>query len=200
MWSNIFGSTNRSDNKNTNKKDTNKSADSTSCSAQSVFLIGPMGAGKTTIAKKLADRLQRDCYDSDHVIENRTGVDIPYIFEREGEAGFRKRERETIDELTQMPGIVLATGGGAVLNESNRKNLRSRGFVVFLDAPVSVQMARTAGDKRRPLLQVDNPEENLQKLYDSRLPLYRATADLVLSTAEGNPHKLVDIICKELKR
>lgn len=179
MWSSLFGSSSRQ--------------------KQNIFLVGPMGAGKTTIAKKLAERLQRECFDSDHVIEKRTGVDIPYIFEREGEAGFRKREREVIDELTQKSAIVLATGGGAVLDEQNRANLSSRGFVVFLHTPVDVQLSRTAGDKRRPLLQVEDPKARLTAIFNERLPLYEATADLVLSTAEGNAHKLVEKICKEMK-
>ena len=148
----------------------------------SIFLTGPMGAGKSTIGRQLAKQLSMSFHDSDHEIEQRTGVDIPLIFELEGEAGFRKREAEVIDTLTQLPGIVLATGGGAILDPENRTRLASRGKVIYLHTSVEQQLARTRHDRNRPLLQTPDPRTTLEELLAIRDPLYRDVADLVIET------------------
>lgn len=148
----------------------------------SFFLVGPMGAGKSTIGRQLARALDIKFIDSDREIETRTGVDIPLVFELEGESGFRKREQEVIDELSATPGIVLATGGGAVLDTGNRRNLASRGTVIYLQTSVDQQLQRTAHDRNRPLLQTDNPRAKLEQLLAERDPLYREIADLVIET------------------
>jgi shikimate kinase len=119
----------------------------------SLFLTGPMGAGKSTIGRQLSKRLNKEFHDSDHEIEARTGVDIPLIFELEGEAGFRKREQAIIEELTRIPDIILATGGGAILDPENRRHLSARGRVIYLHATVNQQLKRTRRDRNRPLLQ-----------------------------------------------
>ena len=147
-----------------------------------IFLIGPMGAGKTTIGRQLAKSLGLDFVDSDHEIESRTGASIPLIFEVEGEAGFRRREREVIDELTQRSHIVLATGGGAVLDPANRAHLAARGRVVYLRASLEHLLKRTAKDRNRPLLQTDDPRARLQQILERRDPLYCEIADLVVET------------------
>lgn len=141
-----------------------------------------MGAGKTTIGRQLAAALHLEFVDSDHEIEARTGVDIPTIFDIEGEEGFRKREAAVIDELTQRDGIVLATGGGAVLREENRQHLTSRGLVVYLYATLDRLLERTHRDKNRPLLQTEDPRAKLTELMESRDPLYRQVADIVYDT------------------
>ena len=148
----------------------------------SIFLTGPMGAGKSTIGRQLAKQLSMSFHDSDHEIEQRTGVDIPLIFELEGEAGFRKREAEVIDTLTRLPGIVLATGGGAILDPENRTRLASRGKVIYLHTSVEQQLARTRHDRNRPLLQTPDPRTTLEELLAIRDPLYRDVADLVIET------------------
>ncbi len=148
----------------------------------SFFLIGPMGAGKSTIGRQLARALGLKFIDSDREIEARTGVDIPLIFELEGESGFRKREQEVIDELSAIPDIVLATGGGAVLDPQNRQNLVSRGNVIYLQTSVDQQLQRTAHDRNRPLLQTDDPRGKLEQLLAERDPLYREIADIVIET------------------
>lgn len=147
-----------------------------------IFLIGPMGAGKTTIGRQLARDLGLEFLDSDHEIERRTGVSIPLIFEIEGEAGFRKREREAIDDLTQAGGIVLATGGGAVLDPANRIHLSARGRVVYLYASIDHLLKRTAKDRHRPLLQTADPRARLTEIMRARDPLYREIADLIIET------------------
>jgi len=147
-----------------------------------LFLVGPMGAGKTTIGRQLARALGISFFDSDREIEARTGVDIPLIFELEGEAGFRKRECAVVDELTQKSGIVLATGGGAILSPENRRHLVSRGFVIYLQTSVDLQLVRTRRDRNRPLLQTDDPRERLESLLQEREPLYLEVADLVVTT------------------
>lgn len=150
---------------------------------RNLFLIGPMGAGKSTIGKQLAKELKLEFYDADQEIEARTGADIAWIFDVEGEEGFRKREAAVIDDLSQLTGIVLATGGGAVLYPENRSRLASRGTVVYLQTSVSQQTQRTGKDKRRPLLDV--PAEGhtvLESLMHVRDPLYREVADVVVNT------------------
>ncbi len=147
-----------------------------------VFLVGPMGAGKTTIGRLLAQHLHLDFLDTDQEIEARTGADIPWIFDVEGESGFRDREQRVIEELTQRDNIVLATGGGAVLRDANRQALAARGEVVYLHATIQQQLKRTGRDRNRPLLQVDDPESRLRELMAERDPLYREVADHVVET------------------
>lgn len=141
-----------------------------------------MGAGKTTIGRALAKQRRLQFIDVDHEIERRCGVDIPYIFEKEGEDGFRHREHDVIAELATRQGIVLATGGGSVLNPHNRQHLRACGLVVYLYTPVELQLARTRRSRNRPLLKTANPRERLQQLMDLRDPLYRQTAHLLVET------------------
>ncbi len=148
----------------------------------SIFLVGPMGAGKSAVGRQLARMLKREFRDSDAEIERRTGVDIPFIFEKEGEAGFRRREREIIDELTGREGIVLATGGGVVLDPDNRRVLASRGLVVYLEASVEQQLERTRMSSHRPLLETPDPAERLASLMRQREPLYRELAAMVVPT------------------
>lgn len=147
-----------------------------------VFLIGPMGTGKSTVGRRLGQMLNWTFKDSDSEIEEMTGVDIPYIFEREGEEGFRKREMVAIDNLTQLNDIILATGGGAIVTAENRLNLCKRGFVVYLRTSIEQQLARTRQDQSRPLLQVDDREAKLRELLAAREPFYLDIADLVVDT------------------
>ncbi len=149
---------------------------------RNIFLIGPMGAGKSAVGRYLARTLHLSFVDSDDEIESRTGVDIPFIFEKEGEAGFRKREAIVIDDLSKMDGVVLATGGGAIIDADSRSRLGGRGFVVYLYTTVDQQVARTQRGRERPLLENDDPKATLQALLDSRDPLYREIADIVVET------------------
>jgi shikimate kinase len=154
---------------------------------RNIFLIGPMGAGKSTIGKQLAQIMKMDFYDSDSEIEARAGVDIDWIFDIEGEEGFRKRERKVIAELTQKTGIVLATGGGAVCDPENRLLLGGRGVVVYLDASLEQQIERTRRDSRRPLIsRAEDPEEAVRQLHKERAPLYEELADYKVSTDQGS--------------
>ncbi len=166
---------------------------------ENIFLIGPMGAGKSTIGRQLAKQLKLEFQDSDHEIERRTGVDIPLIFELEGEAGFRKRESVIIDELTRMTGIVLATGGGAILDPVNRAHLADRGQTIYLHASVDQQLARTRRDRNRPLLQTENPRRRLEELMAVREPLYRETADRVINTDSKRVRDVVHEILELLE-
>jgi shikimate kinase len=147
-----------------------------------LFLIGPMGAGKSAVGRQLARMLHLDFVDSDEEIENRTGVDIPFIFEKEGEEGFRRREARVIDDLSQLEGIVLATGGGAVIAPENRNHLGARGFVIYLHTSVRQQLERTNRGRERPLLENGDRAEVLERLMAERDPLYREIADLVVNT------------------
>lgn len=151
-----------------------------------IFLVGPMGAGKSTLGRYLADYLSIPFFDSDAEIVKRTGADIPWIFDVEGEEGFRQRETELIDELTCLEPIVLATGGGVVLSEENRKYLQSRGTVIHLDVSVKVQLERTSRDKNRPLLQRPNPQKTLETMREARHPIYMSVADVTISTDSGD--------------
>ena len=172
------------------------STDSTTNNALTgnLFLVGPMGAGKTTVGRHLADLLGRTFIDADHEIERRTGATIPWIFEKEGEAGFRLREEAVIAELTAMDNIVLATGGGAVTREQSRLYLRQRGTVIYLYTPVAMQVARTSRDRNRPLLQTSNPEARLRELLTIRDPLYRSIAHHVVMTLDGSARELAQKI------
>lgn len=166
---------------------------------ENIFLIGPMGAGKSTVGRFLAEKLGYEFVDSDHEIEAKTGVTIPMIFDIEGESGFRIREALAIDELTQRKQIILATGGGAILNEENRKHLRTRGFVVYLKSTVDSLVQRTRYDRNRPLLQTDDPEQVMRDLMAVRSPIYEETADLVIETEDVSAYKVVRKILDALK-
>lgn len=157
-----------------------------------------MGAGKTTIGKHIAEILSWPFVDSDHEIELRTGASIPWIFDVEGEQGFRKREEQMIAELTSRQHIVLATGGGAVLRQANRQYLHQRGVVVYLETPVSMQLERTAHDKNRPLLQTADPQKKLTELLKIRDPLYREVAHLIVPTSSGCAKDLAHSIIQAL--
>jgi shikimate kinase len=158
------------------------------------FLVGLMGAGKSSVGRQLANLLHKDFIDSDSEIERRTGADIPLIFELEGEAGFRQRESRVIEELTRRQNIVLATGGGVVLDQQNREVLKTRGFVIYLQASVEQLFERTSRDRRRPLLQTDDPHARLTELLRQREPLYEEIADLVVNTDRRSVHQVVDEI------
>ncbi len=158
-----------------------------------------MGAGKSTSGRLLARTLGMSFVDSDKVIEERTGASIPLIFEVEGEEGFRQRERAVIDELTRQGGIVLATGGGAILAPENRAALHSRGKVVYLHASIEQQLARTAHDRNRPLLQTPNRRARIEELMAMREPLYRETAHLVVETDGLKPRIVVQRIIRGLR-
>jgi len=164
-----------------------------------IFFVGPMGAGKTTIGRQLARGLGRPFYDSDKEIEAHTGADIPLIFELEGEAGFRSREKTMIDELTSRSGVVLATGGGAVLDPDNRRHLAGRGFVIYLSAPIEQLFQRTSRDSRRPLLQTENPRQKLEEILAVRDPLYREIADLVLVTDNKPVRNVTTQLLKKIR-
>lgn len=149
---------------------------------RNIFLIGPMGAGKSTIGRTLAKDLKLDFYDSDEVIEQRAGADLAWIFDIEGEEGFRKREVRVIDELTQKSNIVLATGGGVIMSPENRGALAGRGTVIYLKTSLEQQYERTKRDTKRPLLRTDNLEERLESLRDERQPHYEELADVSFET------------------
>ena len=161
-----------------------------------IFLVGPMGAGKSTIGRQLAEALSFRFEDSDHEIQRRTGVDIPTIFEYEGEDGFRKREEQVIADLTEQGGTALATGGGAVLRETNRQRLTARGVVIYLHCSPEQQFARTNRDRNRPLIQTADPLQSLRDIMAIREPLYRQVADLVVSTEKRGTVSVV----KEIRR
>ncbi|MCC6303235.1 MAG: shikimate kinase AroK [Gammaproteobacteria bacterium] len=165
-----------------------------------VFLIGPMGSGKTTVGRLLAKALKLEFIDSDHAIEQRTGADIPWIFDIEGEEGFRRRERAAIDELTRRRGIVLATGGGAVIDPLNRADLAERGVVVFLRASVDKILNRTAKSQNRPLLRTEDPRARVEQLLTARDPLYREIADIIVDTDKRGVKSTVTLILDRLRR
>lgn len=165
-----------------------------------IYLVGPMGAGKTTIGKRIAELKGMGFLDSDHEIEKRTGVDISFIFDMEGEDGFRKREREMLAELTQQPNSVVATGGGAVVEAENRDLLTARGVVVYLETPLHQQLARTRNNRNRPLLEdSDDIETTLRELMETRDPLYRQIADVVVTTGDQPARKLAREIVEQLE-
>ncbi len=158
-----------------------------------------MGAGKTTIGKYLAQHLKLRFADTDAEIEARTGADIPWIFDVEGEAGFRDREQQVVAEMTLWDGVVLATGGGVVTRPENRQALAARGYVVYLYATVDEQVRRTRRDRKRPLLQKGNPEEVLRSLMEVREPLYREIADYIIETDDCSPRTVAQRLVRELQ-
>jgi shikimate kinase len=162
------------------------------------FLVGPMGAGKTSVGKLLAKILNLVFFDSDQVIEEQTGVDIPWIFDREGEKGFRAREAKIIDQLTKKTGIVLATGGGVVLKTENRRHLAGRGTVFYLNVSVEEQIRRTYKAKTRPLIVNKDPREIFQKLKLERDPLYHEIADYIIDTNHNSIKGIVDSILQKI--
>ncbi len=167
-------------------------------SLNNIFLIGPMGAGKTTIGRQIADLLGWQFCDTDQEIERRTGASIPWIFEKEGEDGFRRREEQVVSDLTALKHIVLATGGGVVMRPSNRLALQRNGQVVYLYTPVSLQVERTSHDRNRPLLHKVDPAIRLEELFLVRDPLYRQIADLVIPTTDGSARELANRIIQLL--
>ncbi len=164
-----------------------------------VFLIGPMGVGKSTIGRMLAAALHKPFLDSDREIEAVTGADIPWIFDVEGESGFRVREERMIDTLSAQDGIVMATGGGAILSAVTRQHLKQRGTVVYLKASIAQQFERTSKDRNRPLLQTADPLARIKELMAIREPLYLETADLIIETSRRGPRTVVNEIVNRLK-
>ena len=167
---------------------------------KNIYLIGLMGSGKTTLGKILSKKLDKHFYDSDQVIEEKLGVNVPMIFEYEGESGFRNRESAVIDELTQQRGVVLATGGGVILRPENRSHLAARGLVIYLSASVKQLYKRTRMDRNRPLLQTDNPREQLQRLHDERDPLYREISDLVVETDNRSVQQAIPDLIRKIEQ
>jgi shikimate kinase len=167
---------------------------------RSIFLIGPMGSGKTAVGRHLARLFRYTFHDSDADIEAKTGVDIPFIFEKEGEAGFRTREKESIDRLTRLESIVLATGGGAVIDPANRLALAERGVVVYLATSVNQQIERTRHGRHRPLLHDGDPEQKLTDLMARRAALYAEIADLTVTTDGRRVQLVAEEIHQELRR
>lgn len=167
---------------------------------QNIFLIGPMGAGKTSVGRQLAKALDHQFYDSDHEIEKRTGVSIPTIFDIEGETGFREREKNIISELVKLHNIVLATGGGAIVLEETRQILKKHGLVIYLHAPVSMLYKRTLRDRNRPLLQTEDPEEKLREIMARRDRFYRETAAMVVDTDRHSVRQVVKQILQRLEK
>ena len=165
---------------------------------RNIFLIGPMGAGKSTIGRHLAQMLHLEFHDSDQEIEKRTGADIAWVFDVEGEDGFRVRESNVISDLSELQGIVLATGGGSIESKEIRNHLSARGFVVYLETTIDKQVARTQRDKRRPLLQVDDPRQVLETLAESRNPLYEEIADVVVKTDDQSAKVVANQIIEKL--
>jgi len=167
-------------------------------SHRNIILIGPMGSGKSTIGNIIARRLHREFQDSDHFIEQRTGVDIARIFDVEGEQGFRDRESNALNELLGINDQVIATGGGSILREENRQLLKQTGYIIFLDTSVNQQMHRLRRDKKRPLLQTENPRERLETLLAERRPIYLDLADLAVKTDKRVARRLAADIIDQL--
>lgn len=166
---------------------------------RNIFLIGPMGSGKSAVGRHLARLFQLTFHDSDADIEAKTGVDIAYIFEKEGEEGFRLRERESIERLTRLEGIVLATGGGAVISADNRRVLHDRGVVVYLETSVEQQLERTRHARHRPLLHGTDPQKTLGDLMEHRAVLYREIADITVSTNNRRAIVVADEIHQQVR-
>lgn len=168
-------------------------------SARNVYLVGMMAVGKTTVGRHLASRLEYTFHDTDRVIEQRAGADISWIFELEGEERFRDREQQVVEEMTRLEGVVLATGGGAVLRERNRALLRERGIVVYLRSGVDLLLERARSDRRRPLLQVDNVRERIETLAAQRGPLYEAVSHLAVTVDRRPPKAIAGDIARILR-
>jgi shikimate kinase len=167
-------------------------------SHRNIILIGPMGSGKSTIGNIIARRLHREFQDSDHFIEERTGVDVARIFDVEGEQGFRDRESNALSELLSKNNRVIATGGGSVLRRQNQQLLKQKGYIVFLDTTVNQQMQRLQRDKKRPLLQTENPRQRLESLLLERRPIYLDLADLAVKTDKRMARRLATDIIDQL--
>jgi shikimate kinase len=167
-------------------------------SHRNIILVGPMGSGKSTIGNIIARRLNREFQDSDHHIERRTGVDIARIFDIEGEQGFRDRETSALQELLSENNRVIATGGGSVVRSENQQLLKQQGYVVFLDTSLNQQMQRLRRDKKRPLLQTDDPRGRLELLTRERRPIYLDLADLVIKTDKRVARRLATEIINQL--
>jgi shikimate kinase len=165
-----------------------------------IFLIGPMGSGKSAVGRHLARMLRFTFYDSDADIEAKTGVDISFIFEKEGEAGFRMREKESIERLTRLDSIVLATGGGAVIDDDNRRVLAERGVVAYLETSIDQQLERTRHARHRPLLNDTDPEQKLRELMVRRTALYAEIAQITVSTNGRRVQLVAEEIYHELRR
>ena len=163
-----------------------------------IYLVGPMAAGKSTVGKLLARRLKKAFYDTDAEIIKCTGVEISLIFELEGEEGFRLREADKLKELSALNGAVIATGGGIVLKEENRKVLKETGHIIYLECSVEQQLSRTKFDTKRPLLQTGNPREKLEELMQLRAPIYESIADSIISTNKTNSKKVISSILEQL--
>ena len=164
-----------------------------------IFIVGPMGSGKSTVGKIISDELFLDFFDTDDEIEKRTGASIDWIFDLEGESGFRKRESEMLSEMVKKNSVVLSTGGGIVLDSSNRELLSSRGTVFYLSTPISVQVERTAKDKDRPLLKNGDPEKILSKLHDERKEFYKSVSDHIVETEDKSSQEVASEIIKLVK-
>ncbi len=167
-------------------------------SHRNIILIGPMGSGKSTIGNIIARRLHREFQDSDYFIEKRTGVDIARIFDVEGEQGFRDRESNALNELLGENDRVIATGGGSILRQENRQLLKQKGYIIFLDTSVNQQLNRLRRDKKRPLLQTENPRERLETLLAERRPIYLDLADLAVKTDKRVARRLAADIINQL--
>lgn len=160
----------------------------------SIFLVGPMGAGKTSVARALAKQLDKTCYDSDEEIENKTGASLSWVFDLEGMAGYRQREMRVIDELTLLENIVLSTGGGCVETPEVREILKARGIVIYMEVSLETQLKRLQRDKRRPQLQGDNPQEVLIRLWEEREPIYEDVANFTVITDQRS----VSDVCRDI--
>ena len=164
-----------------------------------IFIVGPMGSGKSTVGKIISDELFLNFFDTDEEIENRTGASIDWIFDLEGEEGFRKRESGVLEEMVQKNSVVLSTGGGIILSENNRELLSSRGTVFYLATPISVQIERTAKDKDRPLLKNGDPGQILQELHEKRKNLYKSVSDHIVETKDKSSQEVASEIINLVK-
>ena len=164
-----------------------------------IFIVGPMGSGKSTVGKIISDELFLNFFDTDEEIENRTGASIDWIFDLEGEEGFRKRESDILEEMVQKNSVVLSTGGGIILSENNRELLSSRGTVFYLATPISVQLERTAKDKDRPLLKNGDPGQILQELHEKRKNLYKSVSDHIIETEDKSSQEVASEIINLVK-
>ncbi len=164
-----------------------------------IFIVGPMGSGKSTVGKIISDELFLNFFDTDEEIENRTGASIDWIFDLEGEEGFRKRESGILGEMVQKNSVVLSTGGGIILSENNRELLSSRGTVFYLATPISVQLERTTKDKDRPLLKNGDPGQILKELHEKRKDLYESVSDHIVETEDKSSQEVASEIINLVK-